>query len=418
MAYPRMMLTRLHFDAPTLQDPASSVREELDKLSLSDRIRPGDSVAITVGSRGIANMALIVKTLVEGFKGHGAKPFVVPAMGSHGGATAEGQRAIVEGYGVTEDFVGAPIKSDMEVVQVGSLGNGVPVYFDKNAYEADHVAVVGRIKPHTDFSGDIESGLNKMMLIGLGKHKGAVVYHKAFAHYSFDQIVRSVGRTVIEKCNILFGLGIIENQNDETALIRALAPEEFIEQEKELLILAKKWMPRLPFPEVDLLIVDWIGKNISGTGMDTNVVGRKDYLYPCKEEVYPKVRRVYARDLTDETHGNATGVGIADYTHTQLVRKIDYDFTYINCYTGDNPRAAAIPLHYDTDMKVLDVALSNIGYVQPENAKVIRIRNTLDIKQIMVSEAYQPEMEGRDDLEIIEPAREMAFSEDGNLLPF
>jgi hypothetical protein len=418
MLYPRMMLIRQHFDAPTLQDISGAIRQELAKLPLSDRIRPGDSVAITVGSRGIANMALIIKILVEELKTHGANPFIVPAMGSHGGGTAEGQRAIVEAYGVTEDFIGAPIHASMEVVQVGSIEDGIPVFFDKCAHEADHVAIVARIKPHTDFSGEIESGLHKMMLIGLGKHRGASLYHQAFAHYSFGHIVRSVGQTVIKNCNILLGLAIVENQFDETALIKSVAPEEFLAREKELLILAKKLIPRLPFHQVDLLIVDQIGKDVSGTGMDTNVIGRKDYLYPCNEEVLPKVTRIYVRDLTKKTHGNATGIGIADYTHTRLVNKTDFDSTYINCLTGDNPKAAAIPIHYNTDSKVLDVALKTVGYVKPENARVIRIRNTLDLKEIMVSEAYQAEMKGRDDLEIIEPVKEMGFGEDGNLLPF
>jgi hypothetical protein len=418
MLYPRMMLIRQHFDAPTLQDISGAIRQELAKLPLSDRIKPGDSVAITVGSRGIANMALIIKILVEELKTHGANPFIVPAMGSHGGGTAEGQRAIVEAYGVTEDFIGAPIHASMEVVQVGSIEDGIPVFFDKCAHEADHVAIVARIKPHTDFSGEIESGLHKMMLIGLGKHRGASLYHQAFAHYSFGHIVRSVGQTVIKNCNILLGLAIVENQFDETALIKSVAPEEFLAREKELLILAKKLIPRLPFHQVDLLIVDQIGKDVSGTGMDTNVIGRKDYLYPCNEEVLPKVTRIYVRDLTKKTHGNATGIGIADYTHTRLVNKTDFDSTYINCLTGDNPKAAAIPIHYNTDSKVLDVALKTVGYVKPENAKVIRIRNTLDLKEIMVSEAYQAEMKGRDDLEIIEPVKEMGFGEDGSLLPF
>lgn len=418
MLYPRMMLIRQHFNAPTLQDIPGAIRQELAKLPLSDRIKPGDSVALTVGSRGIANMALIIKILVEELKRHGANPFIVPAMGSHGGGTAEGQRAIVEAYGVTEDFIGAPIHASMEVVQVGSIEDGIPVFFDKCAHEADHVAIVARIKPHTDFSGEIESGLHKMMLIGLGKHRGASLYHQAFAHYSFGHIVRSVGQTVIENGNILLGLAIVENQFDETALIKSVAPEEFLEREKELLILAKKLIPRLPFQQVDLLIVDQIGKDVSGTGMDTNVIGRKDYLYPCNEEVLPRVTRIYVRDLTQKTHGNATGIGIADYTHTRLVNKTDFDSTYINCLTGDNPKAAAIPIHYNTDRKVLDVALKTVGYVQPENAKVIRIRNTLDLKEIMVSEAYQAEMKGRDDLEIIESVKAMGFGEDGNLLPF
>ncbi|MBW1802431.1 MAG: DUF2088 domain-containing protein, partial [Deltaproteobacteria bacterium] len=317
MSYPRMMRIHQHFDSPTLHDPAVTVREELTKFPLSSQIRQGDTIAITVGSRGIANIAPIIKTLVEELKSYGAIPFVVPAMGSHGGGTAEGQRTIVEGYGVIEDYTGAPVKSTMEVVHVGSIEDGIPVYFDKYAYNADHVAVVGRIKPHTEFSGDIESGLHKMMLIGLGNHRGARAYHKAFSHYSFDHIVRTVGRVVIEKSNILLGLAIIENHYDETALIRAVAPEDFLAQEKELLILAREWIPRLPFQHVDLLIVDQIGKETSGTGMDTNVIGRKDYSHSPAQEPFPKVTRIYVRDLTEETHGNATGIGIADFTHTR-----------------------------------------------------------------------------------------------------
>ena len=418
MSYPKMMRISQHFDAPKLDNVAGAVCEEMAKFPLSNRIKKGDSVAITVGSRGIANMALIVKTLVDEFKAHGAKPFVVPAMGSHGGGTAEGQRAIVERYGVTEDYIGAPIRSTMEVVQVDRIEDGVPVYFDKFAYEADHVAVVARVKPHTDFSGDIESGLFKMMLIGLGKHRGARLYHQAFAHYSFDTIIRSVGQAVTAKCRILLGLAILENPYDETALVQAVASEEFLEREKELLVLAKKWIPRLPFPQVDLLIIDEMGKDMSGTGMDTNVIGRKDYMYPCKEEVFPKVTRIYVRDLTEETHGNATGIGIADYTHTRLVEKADFHITYINCLTGDNPKSAAIPLHYDTDKKVLDVALETIGYIRPEEARVIRIKNTLSLKEIMVSEIYKPEMKDRDDLQIIEPPHEIEFDKNNDFLPF
>jgi len=412
-----MFRIRQNFDVPALPDPEAAVREELAKLPLSNQIKPGDSVAVTVGSRGIANMALIIKTLVEELKALGANPFVVPAMGSHGGGTADGQRAIVEGYGVTEDYTGAPIKSSMEVVQVGSIEGGVPVYFDKYACGADHVAVVGRIKPHTDFFGEIESGLHKMMLIGLGKYHGATIYHQAIVHYSFAHIVRSVGQAVIEKCNILLGLAIIENPDDETALIRAVSPEDFFQQEKELLVLAKKWVPRLPFQQVDLAIIDRIGKNISGAGMDTNVIGRKEEIQPGTEDEFPKVTRIYVRDLTEETHGNATGMGIADYVHTRLVNKIDYEATYINCITGNSPGGAAVPIHYDTDRKVLDVALKTIGYVQPEDARVIRIRSTLDLKEVMVSEAYESEMKGRDDLSIVEPKQEMGFDEKGNLLP-
>ena len=247
MSYPRLMRVAQHFEAPTVDDIPGTVRDEVARLNLSSRVKAGQTIAISVGSRGIANIALIVKSLVEELKALGGKPFLVPAMGSHGGGIAENQRGIIESYGVTEEFTGAPIRASMETVEVGRTEEGVPVLFDKFAFEADHVAVVARVKPHTGFNGEIESGLHKMMLIGFGKHKGAALYHQAIIHFSWDQMVRSIARTVIEKCGVLLGLGIVENQYDQTALIEAVAPGDFLEREKELLVLAKRWMPRLPF---------------------------------------------------------------------------------------------------------------------------------------------------------------------------
>ena len=418
MPYPRLMRVRQHFDAPTLEDVAGAVRAEVASLPLSSRVRPGQSVAISVGSRGIANIALIIKTLVEELKALGLEPFLVPAMGSHGGGVAEAQRAIIEAYGVTEEYTGAPIKASMETVQVGATEDGVPVYFDKFAHEADHVAVVGRIKPHTGFVGEIESGLHKMMLIGLGKHRGAALYHQAIVNYSFDRIIRSVGQTVIEKCGVLLGLGIVENPYDKTALIKAVAPEEFVEREKELLVLARKWMPRLPSDQVDLLIVDEIGKEISGAGMDSNVIGRKFHDHHAAEKEFPKITRIYVRDLTEATHGNASGIGVAEYTHQRVVDKMDRSKTYINCMTGNAPAGAAIPLYYDTDRQVLDAALQTVGLVEPENARVLRIRNTLDLAELLVSEAYLPQVEKQDDLSIVEPLKDMEFDDQGDLLPW
>jgi hypothetical protein len=418
MPYPKMLRIQQHFEAPALDDIPNRIRSEIAGLRLGGRIQSGRSIAITVGSRGISNIALIIKTVVEELKAMGAEPFIVPAMGSHGGGTAEGQRAIVEGYGVTEAYVGAPIRATMEVVQVGKTQDGIPVFFDKYAYEADHVVVVGRVRPHTDFTGEIESGLHKMMLIGLGKHRGASVYHQAFIHYSFDRIIHSVGQKVLQQCGILFGLAIVENVNHQTGHIEAVPPEKFLERDTELLTLAKEWMPRLPFDRVDLLIVDQMGKNISGTGMDTNIVGRKYYVHYAAPDEYPKVTRLFVRDLTPETKGNATGLGMAEYTRTSLVDKIDYPTTYINCMTGNRPYMAAVPIHFETDRQVLDAALKTVGYVEPENAKVIRIRNTLELEEVLVSLAWTDEIHDRDDLEILAPAREMAFDAQGNLLPF
>ncbi|MEE2874871.1 MAG: lactate racemase domain-containing protein [Candidatus Latescibacterota bacterium] len=415
MAPPRMLRVKQKFEAPTLEDIPAAVRAEVQSLALDSKVTAGESVAISVGSRGIANIALIIKSLVEELRVLGLEPFLVPAMGSHGGGVAEAQQAIIEGYGVTEEYTGAPIKASMETVQVGETEDGVPVFFDKYAYEADHVAVVGRIKPHTDFVGEIESGLHKMMLIGLGKHKGAALYHQAIVHYSFDRIIRSVGQTVIDKCGVLLGLGLVENQYDKTALIKGVGAEELVEQEKELLVLAKKWMPRLPFETVDLLIVDEIGKNISGAGMDTNVVGRKFHDNHAAEKEYPKVTRILVRGLTEETHGNASGIGTAEYAHKRAIEEMDREITYINCMTGNHPSGAHIPLYFDTDRICIDRALETVGLVEPENAKVLRIHNTLELAEVLVSEAYLPEVEKRDDLEVIGEAEDMPFDANDDL---
>ena len=418
MQLPRMMRVKQRFDGPTLEDIPGAVREEIAGLNLSGKVGKGDSVAISVGSRGIANIALITRSMIEELQALGAEPFAVPAMGSHGGGRAEGQREIIESYGVTEEYIGAPIRSSMEVVQVGETGDGVPVFFDKYAYEADHVVVAGRVKPHTGFVGEIESGLHKMMLIGLGKHKGAALYHQAIVHYSFDRIVRSVGQTVIDKCGVLFGLGIVENQYDRTALVRAVEPENFVEGEKELLLLAKKWMPSLPFDQIDVLVVEEMGKNISGSGMDTNVIGRKYYDHKAAEKEYPKVTRIAVRSLTEETHGNASGIGMADYIHSRILDQIDLEATAINTMTGNHPSAGAVPISFDSDRKVLEAALSTCGLVEPPDARVMRIRNTLDVEEILVSEACEKEVARRDELSVVEPPREMQFDANDDLLPF
>ncbi len=416
MAFPRMIKVRQHFEAPQVDDIPGTVKAQIESLNLSGKVKQGDSVAVTVGSRGVSNIAAITKAIVDTLRALGAEPFIVPAMGSHGGGTAEGQREIIESYGVTEAFVGCPIRATMDVVQVGTVEGEVPVYFDRFASEADHVVVAGRIKPHTGFVGEIESGLHKMMLIGLGKHKGAALYHQAIVQYSFDRIIRGVAQQVIDKCGILFGLAMVENQYDETAMIEAVAPERFAEREKELLVLAKKWMPRLPFDRVDLLVIDAMGKNISGSGMDTNVVGRKYNDHAAAEKEFPKVTRILVRGLTPETHGNAAGIGMAEYCHKRLVDGIDMEATAINCMTGNAPSGAAIPVHFATDSECLEKALQTVGFVEPVNAKVLRVRDTLHLGELLVSESYEKEIASRDDLSILAPATAMEFDTQGDLL--
>ncbi len=416
--YPGMMRIRQRFQVPGVADLKSAIHGEVLSMDLSEKVQRGQSVAIPVGSRGVGNIASIIKTLVDELKGYGLKPFIVPAMGSHGGGTAEGQREIIESYGVTEGFVGAPIRSSMEVVEVGKTEDGVPVYFDRHANEADHTIVVNRIKPHPEFFGPTESGLLKMLLIGLGKHRGAQAYHRVITHYGFEHLIRTGNQVVLEACNVLFGLAIVENQRHETALIEAIEPGRLFEREPELLKKAKECMARIPFEDADLLIVDEIGKNICGSGLDTNVVGRKRYLHVASEHESPKIRRIFVRDLTDETHGNAIGIGIAEFALSRAVDKMDRRATYINCITADGPAAASIPVHFDTDREVLDAALTTIGRSDPEQARVIRIRNTLELEQILVSEAYREEVEKNPDLSFLGESGELELSSEGFLLPF
>jgi hypothetical protein len=415
--YPHIFRVRQSFNSPALpvaQIPAT-VAAELARLKLDAAVRPGQTVAITAGSRGIANIALVIKAAVDHFKSLGARPFIVPAMGSHGGGTAEGQRGLIEGYGITEEYCGCPIRASMETVVVCQAAEGFPVHFDKQAFGADHVLVVGRVKPHTNFVGDIESGLMKMMLIGLGKHEGAKIYHRAIMNYSFGQIVRSVAREVLAKCRIVAGIGIVENSYDQTAKIQAVAPHEFEEREKELLVLAKEWMPRLPFKTADILLLDQLGKNISGSGMDTNVVGRKFNDHVAAEHEWPKIKRIVIRDLTEPTHGNATGLGMAEFCRTRVIEKTDVKITRINCLTGGHPTAAMLPLDYSTDREILDNALPTIGLTDPPHAKLMWAHNTLEVAEVECSVAYLDEARQRKDLEIVQDPRPLPLDSAGNL---
>lgn len=418
MQLPRMMRIRQSFDTPRLDDVAETVERELQKLDLTQTIAPGASVAITAGSRGIANIAVIIRAIAEHVRRLGAEPFIVPAMGSHGGGTAEGQRKILEEYGITEAFTGAEIRSSMETVVVAETPQGIPVHFDQQAAGADHVIVCGRVKPHTGFAGPIESGLHKMMLIGLGKHNGAYVYHRAIQGHSFMEIIQAVAQIVLQRCRVAAGVAIVENALDETALIEAVAPADFFEREQALLQLARKWMPRLPFEACDLLIVDRIGKNISGTGMDTNVIGRKFASRGALSEVGRDdvhCKRVLVRGLTVETHGNACGIGFADFATQACANQIDDGITRVNCITAGHPEAGMLPLIYPNDREALEAALQTIGMVEPSAARVIQIRDTLHLSEVLISEAYAAELDNRPDLTALSGLQPMEFDESAEL---
>ena len=410
-----MLRLRQTFDARRVADISSEVEHQLQSLKLHERVRAGQTVAITAGSRGIAHIGQITKGVVDHVKGLGAKPFIVPAMGSHGGGTAAGQTQLLEHYGITADKMGCELRASMETVIVDTTPQGIPVHFDKHASQADHVVIVGRVKPHTGFVGDVESGLHKMMLIGLGKHEGAKIYHRAIADYSFMEIITAVAASVISKCRVVAGLAIVENAYDETALIEAVPPERFLEREKELLKLATQWLPRLPFSRADLLIIDQIGKNISGTGLDTNVVGRKFNDHAGTDRDSVRCKRIFVRGLTEETHGNATGIGICEFTNQRTADAIDRKITAINCITGLHPTAAMIPSVYETDREAIANALHTCGLVEPPQAKVVQIQDTLHLAEVLVSEAFLPEIVGRSDLQQISEPEEMAFDADGNL---
>lgn len=416
--YPQMFRVRQHFERPRVDDIPAEVDAQLTRLSLGNRIKPGQSVAVTCGSRGIANIHVIIKATIDHLKRLNAEPFVVPAMGSHGGGIAEGQRKIIEGYGVTEDFIGCPIKASMETVIVCDTVEGFPVHFDRHAYEADHVVVVGRVKPHTGFTGDIQSGLMKMMLIGLGKHAGAKIYHRAILDYSFPQILRSVTGHLLDKCGIAAGLAVVENGYDETAKIAAVAPEEFEAREKELLVQATNWMPKLPFQQADFLIIDEFGKNISGSGMDTNVTGRKHFEHCAAEHEYPKVKRIMIRSLTRETHGNAAGIGCTEFCSKRVIDDIDLNTTRINCLTGGVPSGAMLPLSFDTEREIVDTALASIGLAEPPDARVLWIKNTLQVSELECSAAYLDEARNRDDLEVLSDLRDIQFDASDDLVAF
>ena len=397
MQLPRMAKARQIFNQPSVKDVPGEIRKQLKAKNLSSRVKPGQRIAVTAGSRGIANIVLILRTVVEELKAVGAEPFIVPAMGSHGGSTPEGQVELLNGMGITEESVGAPFVSSMEVRKIGELDDGVEIFLSRTAIEADGIFPVGRIKPHTDFKGEIESGLLKMLAIGLGNQKGAEMIHW-HRYDGYHRILPGAGRLIIEKTNVVMGLAVIENAYHGTASVHVLHPDEFYEREKELLETSKEMLPRLPFKEIDVLVVDEIGKNISGVGMDTNVTGR----FWMENEHDPRasrVKKIAVLDLTHETHGNAIGLGLADVTTRRAFDKIDHHQTYVNCLTQGSGETGKIPPFLPNDRDAIATAIRISGPVNPRDARVIRVRNTQDLETVYISEALVKELEGNLELQ-------------------
>jgi hypothetical protein len=413
MPYPEMTRIRQVLDVPRVENIEETIDRELDSLG-GMRFQRGARIAITAGSRGIANIGRILLRLVQKIREAGGEPFLVPTMGSHGGGTAEGQIEVLRSLGITEESTGAPILSSMEVVEIGRSRYGFPVMVDKHAAGADGIVVVNRIKPHTEFEGPIESGLMKMMAIGMGKHKGCFEVHRQTVQFGYREVIPEIGSVILAKLPILFGLGIVENVYDETALIRAVPAPKILETEKELLTLAKRIMARLPFDRIDVLVVDEMGKNVSGTGMDTNVIGRIMFIGE-REPEKPKITRIVVLDLTEATHGNGVGVGLADYTTRRLVDKIDLSVMATNAVTAMTPEKGRIPLAMATDQEAVNAAFQTIGAVQPGEARVVHIRNTLELGEMEISGALVKEAQDRAEIQVVRETGPLCFDGSGNL---
>ena len=416
---PQFQRIRLEFDRAHILDVAAAVSQEIDQVENLGQQLSGKTVAITAGSRGIDRIEQILAALVRRLHAWGAQPFIVPAMGSHGGATAEGQLGLLAEFGITEASVGAPIHSSMETVELGRLPNGMPVYMDQHAASADAIIVVNRIKPHTDFSGEFESGLAKMAAIGLGKLHGADTLHR-FGVPGLRDYVPEAARLVCQKAPVIFGLATVENAYHQAAHI-ALVPPEGIAgtQERELLELAYRLMPRFPFPEIDVLVVDEIGKNISGVGMDPKVIGRVK-VHGIADMTVCDIRAIAVLRLTAESHGNATGVGLADVTTRRLVSQVDFETTYLNCITSGilGIQRAAIPVVAPSDKAAIETALRVCGRPDVLNARAARIRNTLSMGEMDVTPALLAEALPGSAITPVGEVFSLPFDELGNLPGF
>ncbi len=413
VALPRLVKINQHRATNGIADIPGAIAREIAKPGIGDQVRPGMRVAITAGSRGIANIAALIRATADELRRRRAEPFVIPAMGSHGGATAAGQAELLAGLGVTEASVGCPIVSSMEVVGIGALANGLTVYIDKNALYADGIVVLNRVKPHTAFRGPSESGMVKMLTIGLGKQIGADSCHA----YGFGDMARHIvdmAAVVLAKAPVLFGLAVIENASDEICKIAGVPAAAIIDTDRQLLVEAKANMPRIPFVKMDVLIVDRIGKEFSGDGMDPNITGR--YSTPFASGG-PDVNKIVVLDLTEATHGNANGLGVADFTTRRLINKINYQYTYANAFTSTITVPARLPLIMDTDYDAVRAAVKTCNARDLGRPRLVRISDTLHLGEMYISEAMAAEASANPDLTLLGEPVAMEFGLDGTLLP-
>jgi hypothetical protein len=410
--FPKLLPVRQKFDAPQVRDVAAATREALEPLR--PRVSAGMRIALTAGSRGIHDKPEVLRETGAWLRELDAEPFVVPAMGSHGGATAEGQVELLESLGVTEEAVGMPIEATMDTVELGRVPDGPMVHLDANAARADGIIAINRVKAHTDFQGEIESGLAKIVAIGLGKQRGAQGIH-SYGPSNLAVWVPKVARRILDTGKVLGGLAIVENAYDRAAEIVLLEPDDIAGPgETEVLERAKTLMATIPFDTLDVAVVDEMGKNISGAGLDTNVIGRM-MIRGSEEFDRPHIANIAVLDVTDSSHGNAIGVGLADFIPFRILEKVNLRSAYVNAMTSGlgGPQRGQIPMAFPTDRDAIAAALLTCGRADLENARVIRVRNTLDLEQLLVSESLREEVEADDRLAITGEAVPMSFGDDG-----
>lgn len=410
---PKMCRVTQHFCKDCLSDPEAEIERQLSRDEIKNSIKPGMSVAITAGSRGIDNMPLMLKKVVELVKAQGGKPFIIPAMGSHGGATAQGQTAVLTSYGITEQTVGAPIRATMDVVKIGELADGRGVFIDAYANEADGIIIVNRIKVHTAFKGPRESGMYKMMAIGLGKQYGASVVHSE-GSYAMGENIEMFGEAILKTANILFGLACIENAFHQTFEIKSMTPDEIPALEPEMLARSKELLPKFLFDNIELLIVDRIGKDISGCGLDPNIT---DTFAPeCRISATRRPRRIAVLDLTESSHGCANGIGVADVASQRVIDKYDVEASYANAFTARSSTVPKIPMHFKSDEDTIKAGIAMLYGVDKSKLRVVRIEDTLHMENIWVSEAMLGDAASNPDVTICGQPENLPFDKNGNLL--
>lgn len=408
---PKMAKVQVKFDDAMIEDLGSALLEKLQREKIQNQIKPGMEIAIAVGSRGLDRLVELTAVTVQFLNELGAKPFIVPSMGSHGGATAEGQREVLAHLGVTKESVGCEIRSSMEVVKISELPNGLPVYIDKYASKADGIVVINRVKPHTAFRGPVESGIMKMISIGLGKQKGAEACHQMGFKYMAEN-VPAMAKIIMEKTPFLFGVASVENAFDKVAIVEALTIDEIIEKEPELQKQAKVLLPKLFFDQIDVLVIDEIGKNISGDGMDPNITGRYPTPYASGG---PDVNKMVVLDVTPQSEGNANGVGTADFTTQRLVDKMDLEGTYANGLTSTVVAPTKIATTLPNDKQTIQAAIKTCNILDFKTVKLVRIKNTLKLSEIEVSEPLLEYIKSHPNMEQLTEIYEIPFDENGNL---